>query len=256
MRLHDWQAHLVGQLTALDSTDEARGIAVYRNARWAILRNALVGAYPVCRALVGEDCFDALVRDTLLAQPSRSPNLHHYGEALPAVIARSPLAGSVPYLADVATLEWHVHWAHYAPDAAPDVPDAEALGRLLALPPTQIRAGLAAGARLVRSPWPVVSIWRAHQPDAGVSLGSIALTGAPEAAVVTVQAQRVAMLDVDAATAAFLAACAVADSLEAAVTRTLADLPAFDLSASLATLYRAGLLTLRAQSPALARDPS
>lgn len=74
--------------------------------------------------------------------------------------------------------------------------------------------------------------------------------------MVTVQAQRVAMLDVDAATAAFLAACAVADSLEAAVTRTLADLPAFDLSASLATLYRAGLLTLRAQSPALARDPS
>lgn len=140
MRLHDWEARLVGQLTADEPADETRGIAVYRNARRAILRNALAGAYPVCRALVGEDCFDALVQDTLLAQPSRSPNLHHYGDALPAVIARSPLADSVPYLADVAMLEWRVHWAHYAPDAEPDTPDAQALGQLLAQPPTQIRA--------------------------------------------------------------------------------------------------------------------
>ncbi len=259
MRLHDWEARLVGLLTApghADEADAARGVAVYRNARLVILRNALAGAYPVCRALVGEDCFDALVQDTLLAQPSHSPNLHRYGDALPAVIARSPLADSVPYLADVATLEWHVHWAHYAPDATPDVPDAETLGRLTALPPGQIRAGLAAGAWLVRSPWPVVSIWRAHQPDAAVSLGSIALTGTPEAAVVAVRAQRVVVLDVDADTAAFLAACETCDSLDAAVTRTLADQPAFDLSASLATLYRAGLLTLRARPPASARDPS
>ncbi|MHA6892787.1 putative DNA-binding domain-containing protein [Ralstonia pseudosolanacearum] len=265
MRLHDWEARLVGQLTAaeptdatdtIDAIDETRGVAVYRNARRAILRNALAGAYPVCRALVGEDCFDALVQGTLLAQPSRSPNLHHYGDALPAVIARSPLADSVPYLADVATLEWRVHWAHYAPDAAPDVPDAQALGRLLAQPPEQIQAGLAAGAWLVRSPWPVVSIWRAHQPGATVRLGDIALAGSPEAAVVTVRAQRVVVLDIDAATATFLAACEASDSLDAAVTRTLADLPAFDLSASLATLYRAGLLRLRARPSVPARDPS
>lgn len=179
MRLHDWEARLVGQLTADEPADETRGIAVYRNARRAILRNALAGAYPVCRALVGEDCFDALVQDTLLAQPSRSPNLHHYGDALPAVIARSPLADSVPYLADVAMLEWRVHWAHYAPDAEPDTPDAQALGQLLAQPPTQIRAGLAALAWLVRSPWPVVSIWRAHQPGATIRLGGIALAGSP-----------------------------------------------------------------------------
>lgn len=88
MRLPDWEAHLIGALTHPVSDDETRGIAIYRNARLAILRNTLAGAYPVCRALVGNDCFDALVRDTLAAQASTSPNLHRYGNALPDVIAQ------------------------------------------------------------------------------------------------------------------------------------------------------------------------
>ncbi|MGD7217168.1 putative DNA-binding domain-containing protein, partial [Ralstonia pseudosolanacearum] len=75
MRLHDWEARLVGQLTADQPADETRGIAVYRNARRAILRNALAGAYPVCRALVGEDCFDAQVKAAL-----ETPSL--YDEAI------------------------------------------------------------------------------------------------------------------------------------------------------------------------------
>src|SRR5689334_12074003 len=75
MRLPDWEARLIGALTNPASHENARGIAIYRNARLAILRTALAGAYPVCRALVGEDCFDALVRDTLAVQASTSPNL-------------------------------------------------------------------------------------------------------------------------------------------------------------------------------------
>ncbi|MGR5270135.1 hypothetical protein ACPV5R_20660, partial [Vibrio astriarenae] len=87
----------------------------------------------------GDDCFDAIVRDTLAVQGSTSANLHRYGDALPEVIAQSPLAGSVPYLADVARLEWHVHWAHYAPDAQPQALDAAALGTLLAQPADTLR---------------------------------------------------------------------------------------------------------------------
>lgn len=247
MRLSDWEAHLIGALTAPAFGAASRGVAIYRNARLAILRNTLAGAYPVCRALVGEDCFDAIARDTLAAQLSTSPNLHRYGDALPEVIAQSPLAESVPYLADVARLEWRVHWAHYAPDAYTRPPDAATLGAMLTQPPDAIRAGLVASAWWVASPWPVVSIWRAHQPGAAIALSDIDLNNS-EAAVVTVHEQRVAVLDLDAPTAAFLAACDATPTLQDALAKTLATQTDFDLTACLASLYRAGVLALSAHA--------
>lgn len=243
MRLPDWEAHLISTLTAPASGDASRGVAVYRNARLAILRNTLAGAYPVCRALVGDDCFDAIVRDTLAVQDSTSANLHRYGDALPEVIAQSPLADSVPYLADVARLEWRVHWAHYAPDAHAEALDATVLGTLLAQPADTLRAGLVDGAWCVASTWPVVSIWRAHQPDAAITLSNIDLDTS-EAAIVTVQDHRVVVLDLDTSTAAFLAACDATSSLQAALTQTLTAQADFDLTACLVGLYRAGLLAL------------
>jgi hypothetical protein len=241
MRLPDWEAHLIGTLVNPALDEEARGVAVYRNARQVILRNALAGAYPVCRALVGEDCFDAIVRDTLAAQASTSPNLHRYGDALPEVIAQSSLADSVPYLADVARLEWCVHWAHYAPDAEVALPDAS----VLAQPADAIRAGLVDGAWWLASRWPVVSIWRAHQPGADIALSDINLAEG-EAAAITVRGHRVVVLDLDAATATFLAACDATTSLQAALDYALATQADFDLTACLADLYRAGLLALSA----------
>ncbi|NSW63784.1 DUF2063 domain-containing protein, partial [Escherichia coli] len=44
MRLPDWEAHLIGALTDAATNEETPGIAIYRNARLAILRNALAGA--------------------------------------------------------------------------------------------------------------------------------------------------------------------------------------------------------------------
>lgn len=245
MRLHDWQAGLIGALTAPSVSDPSLGVAVYRNARVAILRNALAGAYPVCRALVGEACFDAIVRETVAGQHSASPNLHHYGDAVPDVIARSPLASSLPYLADVARLEWRVHWAHYAPDADAGAPDAVALGALRAQPVHTLRAGLVDGAWFLASAWPVVSIWRAHQPDSPIALSGIDL-GKGEAAIVTVQDLRVAVLDLDAHTATFLTACGTTASLEDALTQTLGHCADFDLTGCLSRLFHAGWLKLSA----------
>lgn len=251
MQLRDWQAGLIGALTTPSMIDAPRGVAVYHNARLAILRNALAGAYPVCRALVGEACFDAIVHETLAVQRSTSPNLHRYGDAVPDVIAHSPLASSVPYLADVARLEWRVHWAHYAPDADPALPDATTTGFLLAQPTHALRAGLVDGAWCLASAWPVVSIWRAHQPGASIALTDIDLATS-EAAIVTVRDHRVVVLDVDAHTAAFLEACAGTASLEAALTQTLDRCADFNLTASLTSLHHAGLLRLSAHP---ASDP-
>ncbi|MGR5326021.1 hypothetical protein ACP3VW_19790, partial [Vibrio sp. DNB22_17_1] len=81
-----------------------------------------------------------------------------------------------------------------------------------------------------------MSIWRAHQHDATIALSNIGLD-THEAAIVTVQDRRVVVLDLDASTAAFLAACDATPSLEAALTQTLAVHADFDLTACLAGLY-------------------
>ncbi|MDF7060237.1 hypothetical protein NLR27_24835, partial [Escherichia coli] len=90
-----------------------------------------------------------------------------------------------------------------------------------------------------------VSIWRAHQPGETIALNAIDL-GVGEAAAIAVRGHRVAVLDLDSLTAAFLAACEAGTSLQAALEITLAERPDFDLTACLSGLYLSGLLALSA----------
>jgi len=69
---------------------------------------------------------------------------------------------------DVAALEWSVHVAHYAADAA-----GLKRERISALPPDELlaaRFALHPACAWLRSPFPVASIWLAHQPQAAVAL--------------------------------------------------------------------------------------
>ena len=52
-------------------------------------------------------------------EPPRSAVLMRYGASFPAFVAHFPPAASVPYLADMASLEWAWHVAYHAEDAAP-----------------------------------------------------------------------------------------------------------------------------------------
>jgi hypothetical protein len=64
----------------------------------------------------------------------------------------------------VARLEWAIHRAQFAADPAATPPDVQAL----AGDPDTLLVRFAPGGALVASPWPVFSIWQAHQasPDA------------------------------------------------------------------------------------------
>ncbi|HEY1150227.1 MAG TPA: DUF2063 domain-containing protein, partial [Pseudoduganella sp.] len=69
----------------------------------------------------------------------------------------------LPYLPDMARLEWLLHRAHYAPSA--DTVDAQALA---AIPAEEIESAtmdLAPTAQLFASEWDVVQLWLAHQDE-------------------------------------------------------------------------------------------
>lgn len=143
----------------------AQGISAYANNVLHNRADALAEAFPVVLQLVGEEFFGAMARAAARVQPSRSGDLNRYGETFPAFIADFPPAQSLPYLADAARLDWLCHQAYYADDAEPF--DA---GRLATLTPEQqssLAFVLHPAVAVIRSPWPVASLWCAHQPTEG-----------------------------------------------------------------------------------------
>ncbi|MBL8587921.1 MAG: putative DNA-binding domain-containing protein, partial [Methylobacteriaceae bacterium] len=92
-------------LTTWNGSDPARRFAVYRNNVVVSLIEALSGAFPVTRELVGEEFFRAMAREFALGHPPRSPVMARFGEELPGFIAAFAPARELPWLADVAALE-------------------------------------------------------------------------------------------------------------------------------------------------------
>lgn len=186
MRLPDWQHEFMRRLRvdgpppACLTANNASGWAIYRASRVAKLVEALRDVYPVIERLVGAACFTALARRYLPGHPSLSADLHCYGGDFSAFLRGIDALADLPYLPDVARLEWRVHEAFHAADA----PVLEAV-QLAAVPATRwhrLRFRLHPSVRLMRSDFPVHRIWQVNQPDwtgeADVDLaeGSVALS--------------------------------------------------------------------------------
>ncbi|UCE88231.1 MAG: putative DNA-binding domain-containing protein [Pseudomonadota bacterium] len=152
----------------LGAIDDARRPAedqlrIYRESILGGLVDALGEIYPVCRGLVGERFFDAMARRHVEAHRSLSPDLTDYGEDFAGFVAGFAPAQSLPYLADVAHLEWRWHRVFNSPDVAPF--DLSRLARLEEAQHTAIVWRLAPEAGLLQSQFPVDRIWQANQPQ-------------------------------------------------------------------------------------------
>lgn len=138
------------------------GYATYRRTILATWRGALAGQFPVVERLVGPAFFSEAALRYARAHPSSSGNLHDFGLRFPAFLADYPHAAGLPYLADVARLEWALHRAFHAPGAAAF--DRAALARVAPQAYPGLRLHLHPAAQLVRSAFPVLAIWEANQP--------------------------------------------------------------------------------------------
>lgn len=146
----------------------ARRLGLYRGNVHAAWDKALAHAYPVVRALVGEEFFAALARAYGRAHPSASGDLNEFGVHFSAFVHADERTQSLPYLPDLAALEWLVHRAHSAADAP-----LLARERMALISPHDLlvaRFGLHPACTWRQSRYPIASIWRAHQPDTEVAL--------------------------------------------------------------------------------------
>ncbi len=135
-----------------------RRFDVYRNNVTVSLTEALELGFPVIRKLVGSGNFKLLASAYLRRHPPHSPLMMHFGADMPSFLSKFEPTRHTGYLPDVARLELAIRDSYHAADADPIDP-----AELEALPPqvlTDSRMQLAPSLRLVRSPWPIFSIWR------------------------------------------------------------------------------------------------
>jgi hypothetical protein len=134
--------------------------SVYRNNVASSLTRALEAAFPTVRALVGHEFFAAMAGVFLRAHPPTSRMLMLYGDAMPEFLLGFKPVGHLGYLPDVARLDQAMRESYHAADSEP-LPEAE-FQRLIGADIAGLRLRLAPALRLVRSRWPVVSIWAAN----------------------------------------------------------------------------------------------
>ena len=231
--LCDADAPLPDGLCAPGHATLADRFAVYRNNVHVSLVEALAEGFPCVRAQVGDEFFRAMARMHVQQHKPSTPLLTHYGELFPDFIGTFEPASTLPWLPDLARMEraWAECWA--AADAA-------------ALPVTALRtmnAGELArcrftahpAVRLVRSQWPIASLWEAHQhtqPDLGE------LDWLAEDVMLTRPQHEVLLHRLDADAARFIEALLQGESIETAAGRA----PQVDAGAMLGFMLDNGTL--------------
>jgi hypothetical protein len=223
-------------VTSHSAERPARRFNVYRNNFYASLVNVLAGRYPVVQRLVGDAFFRAMAKVYVEQEPPRSAMILAYGGGFPDFLAGFPPVSDVPYLPDIARLEWARHTAYHAADATPltaedfaGVPGEEVAALTLTLHPSLT---------VVSSPYPVVAIWETNTFDAEVRAVSPeaqdAMIARPE---MTVEVRRL-----PPGAAAFIGALGDGQTLGGAAQRAAAADERFDLAGNIAGLIDAGVI--------------
>lgn len=238
-------------LTSHTGPRPAARFAVYRRNVVASLIQVLEGRFAIVRRLVGDEFFRGLARAYLDRELPASPVLIAYGANFADFIASFPPAAALPYLADVARLEWLQHEAYHAADAAAF--DAEALAELLAGDIAATTLALHPALRLFASPFPVLSIWRTNTHDAEVK--PVGLDAGPEAVLMLRPGIDVTLYRLPPGGYQFVAALVAGEPLGGATKRALEAAPKFTLVSTLASLIDDGGVVGYTRDPRIAAMP-
>ncbi len=212
--------------------------AVYRNNIFASLTDVLQGRFAVVSRLLGEEFFHATAKAYITVNPPVSPVLMRYGATFAEFLDGFEPVSDVPYLSDVARLEWAWSEAYHAGDRVPvgveefrQAPPGRADELILTLHPS---------VHVLRSRYPVVTILSAHggedEPEA-IDAGA----GGEDALIVR-PALSVEVRRLPAGGAAFIAALAAGQTLGRAAAAASSEADTFEFQANLAGLIANGVI--------------
>jgi len=209
---------LIDNIGGIASADR---LQIHRNTMLTALGNALALTYPAVEALVGAEFFAQTAREFVQSFPPRAALLTVYGGEFPAFLGAHHLLDGLPYLADVARLEWAVEQAAHAPidDEAAPLADIDLGGTRLALIPSL---------RLLQVGYRAESIWRAVLDNDGDALSLIDTGPATAMLAIWRSGDGAAVVPLGPASAAFLEELIAGGDAEKAINAAAAADPASD----------------------------
>jgi len=169
--LREWQAAFAAQLCGEAEPGDKR-LAIHRHHIASSLAKVLASTFPTVQTLVGADFFRRLAQAYVARDLPVQPVLAEYGAGFPGFVATWAPADGLPYLADMARLDWALNAAFHSPRR-----QSLAAADLALLAPERLATSsllLAPGAALIRSRYPIDLIWAASQlgaPDEKVDIG-------------------------------------------------------------------------------------
>ncbi|HVV69064.1 MAG TPA: DNA-binding domain-containing protein [Gammaproteobacteria bacterium] len=154
---------ILQSISATKQLSPKERLAIYQGSIFGIKQKSLKEIYAVCNRLVGEDFFIGMVNEYITATPSTTPDLGGFGADFSDFIRGFQPAKCLPYLSDVARLEWVWHRLFYAPFA--DKLDFALLADVYVAGGEHIVFQLPPGCALLASPYPIHKIWEINQED-------------------------------------------------------------------------------------------
>jgi hypothetical protein len=207
-----------------DSISAAARLRIHRHHIFESLAAALGATFATVQRLVGEDFFRKLAHAFIRANLPVQPVLSEYGADFPAFVELEDSVQALPYLGDVARLDWALNIALHAVDS-PRL-DAAALGRSSIEAIAASPLPFAPGTSLLCSVYPVDRIWAVSQPGAE---GRASLDGTGARLLVVRDTEGAGFLTLDEGERALVAALIEGQTLERATDIARTADPALDL---------------------------
>lgn len=210
----------------------SQAFSVYRNTTTRGAVEALRATYATVNQLLGEDGFAQVALQYRHEAPPAGPVLSDYGADFARFLSRQPWTCELPYLADVATLDW-LWLQSFLAAGAESPPVAHGAQTRIMLHPATRFAWLAT---------PALTIWQAHRDPEGFD--QLEPDWRQEGALFTRPGPCVRAELVDAATHALLLACRAPVPIADCVAEVAAEFPDADIPALLQFCVGRGALIL------------
>ena len=151
--------------TILDNgLNGARRLGLYHHGVSIGFSDVLSDVYEATKKIVGDNFFAYVTGEYVRSHPSRTGNVHDFGETFPQYLGTFPGLEGLPYLPDVARLEWSYHAAFHSPIS--EMLNIEKLAQVPESQYEQLTLLLSPACYLLQSSFPILRIWQVNQDAA------------------------------------------------------------------------------------------
>jgi len=165
-------SHVMGD----DILTAEQRFGIYKGSVHGILTQALGTIFPVCKELVGDEFFDRMCDIFIDKYPPKTSFFAEYGSDLPLFLSTFEHVKDIPYLVDVAHLEWSRQTVWHAQDAQNT--DFSSLANLDENQQSKLVFQLSNNMHLIQSDYRIDELWFAHQEDSELSLENLEINQA------------------------------------------------------------------------------